>query len=253
MTWVVFWLPIAAIILFFLPSTSQENLAAEKKIPLVISLYSLAPIILWLMNQFREISYNSYGLWLNLSTILTLVVGCLLGVITLTAVFSCQLLWGWCQLQKQNFSQLPPILFSIFLIALVISAVEELIFRGFLLTELAQVNGIWLAAIASSVIFAVLHLVWEQRETIPQIPGLWLMGIVLVGARLVNHDNLGLAWGLHTGWVWAIACIDTAGLITYTGKVPEWVTGKYQKPLAGVTGITCLLITAIVLALGKGI
>ena len=93
----------------------------------------------------------------------------------------------------------------------------------------------------------MLHLVWEQKETIPQLPGLWLMGMVLVLARYVDKGNLGLAWGLHSGLVWAIATIDTAELITYTGKVPPWVTGMYGKPLAGLTGISFLLATGAVL------
>ncbi len=49
------------------------------------------------------------------------------------------------------------------------------------------------------------------------------------------------AWGLHSGLVWAIATIDTLELITYTEKVPEWITGKYKKPLAGLMGISFLL------------
>jgi membrane protease YdiL (CAAX protease family) len=96
-------------------------------------------------------------------------------------------------------------------------------------------------------IFAVLHLLWEQKETIPQLPGLWLMGMVLVLARLADDNNLGIAWGLHAGWVWAIATIDTAELITYTDKVSPWVTGINKKPLGGLTGIICVLSTGGVL------
>ena len=102
-------------------------------------------------------------------------------------------------------------------------------------------------------IFAVLHLVWEQTETLPQLPGLWLMGMVLVLARLADGHNLGIAWGLHAGWVWAIATIDTAGLITYTDKVSAWVTGINKKPLAGLTGIMCVSATGGVLLWVSGI
>jgi uncharacterized protein len=90
-------------------------------------------------------------------------------------------------------------------------------------------------------------LVWEQRETAPQLPGLWLMGMVLVLARFADRNNLGLAWGLHAGWIWAIATIDTAELITYTGKVSDWFTGKNKKPLAGLTGIICVLGTGMII------
>jgi membrane protease YdiL (CAAX protease family) len=132
-------------------------------------------------------------------------------------------------------------------VALFVGGIEELVFRGFIFTQLEQNYSIWLAAIISSLIFAVLHLVWEQTETLPQLPGLWLMGMVLVLARLADGHNLGIAWGLHAGWVWAIATIDTAGLITYTDKVSAWVTGINKKPLAGLTGIMCVSATGGVL------
>jgi hypothetical protein len=78
------------------------------------------------------------------------------------------------------------------------------------------------------------------------------MGMVLILARFTNGGSIGLAWGLHAGWVWAIACLDTAQLIEYTAKVPEWVTGKNRKPLAGVAGIACLALAGGVLLLSSG-
>jgi uncharacterized protein len=74
------------------------------------------------------------------------------------------------------------------------------------------------------------------------------MGMVLTIAFWVN-GNLGLAWGLHAGWIWAIATLDTAAAIVPTGKVSPWLTGLENKPLAGVTGILFLLGTASVLGL----
>jgi uncharacterized protein len=71
--------------------------------------------------------------------------------------------------------------------------------------------------------------------------------MVLVLARFADRGNLGIAWGLHAGWIWAIATLDTAELITYTGKVSEWVTGKNKKPLAGLAGIVCVLLAGAIL------
>jgi membrane protease YdiL (CAAX protease family) len=143
-------------------------------------------------------------------------------------------------------------LLPILLVALFVGGIEELVFRGFLFTELQKDYSVWVAALISSSIFALLHLVWEQRETTPQLPGLWFMGMVLVLARFVDGGSLGLAWGLHAGWVWAIATLDTAQLIDYTGKVSDWVTGKNKKPLAGVAGIVCLLFTVGIFWLFSG-
>ncbi|BAY31010.1 abortive infection protein [Nostoc carneum NIES-2107] len=245
--WVGCWLPIAAVIAMVLKWQPQKALQPEQKLPLLIPLYLLAPLIIWGMSSLGLRSLSDYGLVANISIFSSLLLGFGLGVMSLTIVFICQFWLGWCKWQESNFQLILPNLLPILLIALLVGAIEELVFRGFLFTELAREYPIWLAAIISSLIFALLHLVWEQRETIPQLPGLWLMGMVLVLARFADRGNLGIAWGLHAGWVWAIATIDTVGLITYTDKVSEWLTGKNKKPLAGLTGIVCVLVAGGIL------
>jgi uncharacterized protein len=122
--------------------------------------------------------------------------------------------------------------------------VEEVIFRGYIFITLLADNSFWLAAIASSMIFAGLHLIWERKQTLPQLPGLWLMGMVLVAARILTNDTLYLAIGLHGGWIWGLTCIDSANLLTY--KYPNhWFTGLNQQPLAGMAGILCLILTGL--------
>ncbi|HAJ62065.1 MAG TPA: CPBP family intramembrane metalloprotease domain-containing protein, partial [Cyanobacteria bacterium UBA8543] len=105
------------------------------------------------------------------------------------------------------------------------------------------------AAAISSVIFALLHLIWDRQDTLPQLPGLWLMGMVLVLARWVDDGSLGLAWGLHAGWICGLTCLDSAELISYTGKGPVWMIGFREQPLAGVAGLLCLLGVGAVLLL----
>lgn len=241
--WIVCWLPVAAISAILLNWQPPKPLQPEQKMPLLVSLYLLAPPILWGVSWFTNKSFFDYGLIGNLSTFGSLALGFCLGVVSLAIVFSGQFGLGWCSFEKTNFKLLLPILLPIFLIALLVGGIEELVFRGFLFTELAQDYPVWVAAAISSLIFALLHLVWEQRETAPQLPGLWLMGMVLVLARFADRNNLGLAWGLHAGWIWAIATLDTAELITYTGIVSDWFTGKNKKPLAGLAGIICVLGT----------
>ena len=135
----------------------------------------------------------------------------------------------------------------ILILSLGISFIEELVFRGYIINILNAEHSYWLAATISSIIFALLHLIWERKTTIPQLPGLWLMGMVLAGARLVDHGSLGLAWGLHSGWILGLSCIDSAKLITYNKQAQSWIIGIYQQPLAGIAGIFCMLATAIIL------
>jgi uncharacterized protein len=222
-------------------------LLPEQKLPLIVSLYLLAPSVLWGVIWLAKRSFADYGLSLNISMLGSLGLGFGLGLLSLGVMFAVQIWLGWCDLQRSNLKLLPSLLLPILLVALLVGGIEELVFRGFLLTELERIYPVWTAAIISSLIFAVLHLVWEQQETLPQLPGLWLMGMMLVLARFADRGSLGIAWGLHAGLVWAIALIDTAQLITYTGKVSDWLTGKNQKPLAGVAGVVCVLVTALIL------
>ncbi|MEH2257580.1 CPBP family intramembrane glutamic endopeptidase [Nostoc sp.] len=245
--WIVCWLPVATISAILLNWQPPKPLQPEQKMPLLVSLYLLAPLILWGVVWLTNKSFSDYGFVGNLSTLSSLALGFSLGVLSLAIVFGGQFWLGWCSFEKSNFKLLLPILLPIFLIALLVGGIEELVFRGFLFTELVQDYPVWVAAAISSLIFALLHLVWEQSKTVPQLPGLWLMGMVLVLARFATSGNLGLAWGLHAGWVWAIATIDTAELITYTGKVSDWFTGKNKKPLAGLAGIICVLGTGVII------
>ncbi len=252
MAWVCSWLPIGIILALTRFWQPDKPLEPEQKLPLLVSLYLLAPLIIWGAIEIENTSVSDYGLIGRISILSSLGVGFSLGIFSLGLIFICQWWLGFCSFNKSHIKQLPSIILPILLLGLLVGGIEELVFRGFLLTHLQQDYPLWVAAIISSSIFAFLHLIWEQTETIPQLPGLWLMGMVLVLARLVDGGNLGLAWGLHTGWVWAIACLDTTEVITYNGKISEWVTGKNNKPLAGVAGILCLLLTGGVLWLFSG-
>jgi membrane protease YdiL (CAAX protease family) len=244
--WIVCWLPIGLITAKVLHWKPNQPLQPEQKIALVISLYLLAPGILLLTNGLTNQSFAAYG-WIGENSILySLFLGFGWGVVSLAFVFGCQLYFGFCKLKLPNLESVPSTLLSIMPVALLVGAVEELVFRGFLFTQLEQIYSVWIAAIISGLIFALLHLVWERRETTPQLPGLWLMGMVLVLARFADNGSLGLAWGLHAGWVWSIASIDTLNLVDYTDDM-EWITGKNNKPLAGVAGISCMIITGTIL------
>ncbi|MCJ8281420.1 MAG: CPBP family glutamic-type intramembrane protease, partial [Rivularia sp. ALOHA_DT_140] len=240
LTWIISWLPIALILMQVLDWTPKQPLQEQQKIALLVPLYLLAPLILFLNNWLTNQSFTSYGWIANFSILYSLLLGFGLGVLSLVFIFGCQLYFGFCRLNLSNLKSVPSTLSSIMLVALLVGSVEELVFRGFLFAQLEKNYSVWIAAIISSLIFALLHLVWERRETIPQLPGLWLMGMVLVLARFADNGSLGLAWGLHAGWVWAIASIDTLNLINYTDNKFEWITGKNKKPLAGFAGIFCM-------------
>jgi len=248
--WAVCWSPAAVTCALALDWRPSRALTAEQKLSLLASLYLIAPLVLWGVNWLTGASFSDYGLSWN-SSILTVGAGIGGGVIGMIVLFGCQTALGWITWQPVIWQRLGLVLLTTLPLALWIGGTEELVFRGFILTQLQQDYQIWLAAAISSLIFALLHLVWEQRETLPQLPGLWLLAMVLVLARYIDSGSLGLAWGLHAGWIWAIASLDSAKIISYTGKASEWITGKAGKPLAGIVGILCLLATGAILWLSS--
>jgi uncharacterized protein len=252
--WIGIWLPIAVPLAISVKWKPFNPLEISQKLPLVFSLYLLAPLVLWALAWADGHSFSAYGLPWDISVLKSLGTGMGLGVVGLAILFGVETLLGWISWQKENWRLLGSALLPTLFLGLLISLIEELIFRGFLPIEIwnfvnqfAAGYGTFAAFVFSSLIFAVLHLVWEGRENIPQLPGLWLMGIVLYLACLADCGRLGLPWGLHAGWIWGMASLDSAQLIRYTGRAPQWVTGLGGKVLAGLMGFLFLMVTGVVL------
>ncbi len=250
-SWLVVWLPLAIVVALIIRRREKQLLATNQKLVLVGTLYLVSLIICWVTLQIERTSPGAYGWNWGISLWLEVVLGCLIGVVGIGILVAIELAGGWIEWQEKKVEGLGRIILPTLAIALLVSTVEELIFRGIFLNILQQDYPLWTAAAISSTIFALLHLVWEQKETTPQIPGLWLMGMVLVAARVANQGDLGLAIGLHTGWILAIATLDTAQLIKYPDPLNSWLVGRYDKPLAGLMGISLLLCTGLALQVIK--
>ena len=258
-TWIVAWLPAAIVVAIALKWHPPQPLG-NKKLPLLASLYLIVPFILWATTWIENTSFANWGWDWQPAVLISLVRGLGLGIISLFILFGLQLTAGWIELKKSenstdiggektiNFWALifnPASLLTL-LLGVWISATEELIFRGCLQNILQQDYSILTAATIASFIFAIAHLIWAAKETLPQLPGLWLMGMVLTLARIADNSSLGLAIGIHAAWIWGITTVDTAQAIKPTSTVPEWITGIAAKPLAGAAGILLLLATAAV-------
>ena len=127
--------------------------------------------------------------------------------------------------------------------AIAVGFAEELLFRGWLLEELRLNYGIWLAGGIATVIYAAVHQ-WG-----PQFFGLLLVGSILVRAKVLTGDRLGLSMGLHSGWVFAISFVNIASAFKTTGAVPDWITGIDGNPLAGMVGGVTLSLTLLAIEL----
>jgi hypothetical protein len=247
MCWVGVWIPIAIPIARAVEWKFPQPLEIRQKLPLVASLYLLAPIVLYGFSWIERRPFSIYGLDWNWNLGRSLLWGLGIGVVGIIVLFGIQTIAGWIHWQSENWGKLRSAIAPTLLLGLWIGGVEELVFRGVLFGQLSKEFDFWSAAIASSLIFAVLHLIWEGTENIPQLPGLSLMGVVLCLAFSVNHSSIGLAWGLHAGWIWLMASLDTATLVSYPSSAPDWLVGLGEKPLAGLLGLLFLLGTGLLL------
>ncbi len=244
--WLTLWLPIAFPLAKIVKWYPWQPFSVQQKLVLVSSLYLIAPLIIWFLANKKGLSLGAYGLNWSLDSLTSLSKGFLLGISGLLAVFLLEFALKLMEFKWEKLTKFWSVGIPVLFLGLFISVVEELIFRGFFLTELNQNINIWISAVISSVIFAILHLIWEQKQTLPQIPGLFFMGIVLVIARLFNDGNLSLAIGLHSSWIFGLTCLDSLGLIVYKDNAPDWFIGINKQPLAGVSGLICLLITGLI-------
>lgn len=245
--WVWMWLPLAVSLAIAVNWQFPRIPTPQQKLPLMISLYLLAPLLLWGVSRLENQPFSSYGLALTTKAGLSILLGLGISLIGLALVFALETLYGWVVWQSEKKQALLACLGPLLLLALLVSGVEELVFRGFLVNQFLHIHSPWVAAIGASLLFALLHGIWDGPSVVPQLPGLWLLGMVLVLARLTNDGSLGLAIGLHGGWVWGLTSLDVSQMLHYSEHRPLWLTGLNGQPLAGVLGIALLLATASVI------
>lgn len=252
LVWILAWLPIALPTAYFVHWRPFQPLQISQKLALIASLYVLGPGLIWLIARDQGGSLADYGLVWDGALFRTIAIGLAIALGGIGLLYLSQ--WQWVLWPPPAPKILPTygekllhwLLFPA-LIGLWIGGTEELIFRGFILTEWQQDLGRMMAAIVTSLLFALGHLVWTPRAAFPQLPGLWLMGMVLAVACWLTDGSIGLAWGLHAGWVWGLTSLDMAQAIHYRETVPAWFIGYDRHPLAGAIGWLLLFATLGVL------
>jgi len=250
--WLVLWLPLAVSLANQVGWHFGQDATPHQKLALVIPLYLLSPlaIAVWLWLEPTSLGqYGLVGVWPMLKSSFW---GWGLGLGGLALTFALESWGGYCHWHYRQLGSGLSVILPITLLASGISLIEELLFRGVFFTQLQQDFSLLGAALLTSLLFAGLHLIWEQTLTWPQLPGLGMLSLVLVLARLVDGGNLGLAWGLHSAWIFGLTLLDTTGSLTYPNLNGNSLVGKYNQPLAGVGGLCCLGLTALVL-LAQGV
>jgi len=142
----------------------------------------------------------------------------------------------------------------------VAGAAEELIFRGYILQALAEGSRRWIAAVLTSLPFAVVHLD-NPDVSVVGIVNILLVGLVLAvlyfqTLRLWLPIGFHLSWNWAHGWLWGF---DVSGIelehqvFVATPRGPELLTGGgfglegSIVTTALIVGVGCWLLTKKVL------
>ncbi|UIE37162.1 CPBP family intramembrane glutamic endopeptidase [Leptodesmis sichuanensis] len=240
---VALWLPIA------LPA---YLLIRDRNLVSILTLLVLYAEFLWLVQQWGRVVHqdsrilNHYGLEWSRRNGMELLAGFAIAVFSVLLLMGLQTILGWVT-WKAAAPNLARIILEGLLVSLALGFAEELLFRGWILDELQRDYIPTVALWGNAIIFAALHL------RLLTLPALVLLGVALVWAKRSRgewqlgrrRDRLGLPIGLHAGLVWSNYILEVGQLITYTGRVPTWVTGIDRNPLQGLVGIVLLGFLAI--------
>ena len=250
--WIGAWLLLARPLLKKFQWHPFRATAPEQKLLLLMPLYLLAPAVIWGANQLLDQRWQTQGVNLGLTSLPPFAIGWGIAISGLGLLLWFKksiglVTWGTTPSPDESTAGIGPKLLAILgllVLGLWIGGIEELVFRGWLQTQLAITFAPWLAATLGSLVFAGAHLVWDGRAGLWQQPGLFLLGWVLVIARWATGGDLALAWGLHAGWVWALACLGEFVQPQPVAAKPIWLTGRSAQPLTDVLDLGLMVITA---------
>lgn len=223
-------------------------------------------VMLWIVARYVDRrAPTDYGLRIDSLWWADFAFGLVLGAGLQTGIALVGLLAGW-YLVDGTFVADGSFLSTLFLVlALFVSVgvVEELLARGWLLTNLAEglrVVGeraaVGLAVLVSSGLFGVAHLANPGASavsaTIISLAGVFLaLGYVLTG-------ELGIPIGIHVTWNffqgpvfgWRVSGIEMPGAVIALEPVgPEWATGGGFGPEAGLLGLVAILFGLVAIVL----
>lgn len=241
----ILWVPWASIIYGFGYWSGQSELASTIAL---ISLYVCFVAHAWFWGRWGHAwpkPFRSYGFVFGWRFVYDIVFALVFGLGLIATLFGAEVLLAWASLHPKP---LMAIVLEGFVVGLGVGFAEELLFRGWLLTELQISLSRPYAIFWSSVIFAIAHFIKPPSEilrTSPQFLGLLLLGLILGSVRYFSitrrsFTSLGLPIGLHAGLLWGYYIVDVGDLVRPSGHVSEWVTGIHGNPLSGALGVAIL-------------
>ena len=233
-------------------------LSFSKSSPLVIVIIAAAaiPAVYIARRWIDKKSLTSLGLQPGRRSAVDVVFGFLLSGIMAGAVFSAMLAFGYIgnvQVVAISWS-LAGVLAGSLLIMSLVGFWEELVFRGYILQNMAEGMEMKIAVLLSCVFYGLVH------SANPNASFLSTAIIVLFGyLRIYGYVSTGQLWlsiGMHTGWnffqatVFGFAAsghVEDRTIITHDFMAADWLSGGDFGPEASVLTIPVVLIALVVM------
>jgi membrane protease YdiL (CAAX protease family) len=203
--------------------------------------------------------FRDFGFRFDRSWWLDLGFGLALGAALMTGIFLVELLAGWVTVQELFYVARPGFAFWPwfawgFATFLAVGVYEELLFRGYLITNLAEgltwfqridaTRAIGLATLATSVFFGVAH-AGNPNATLASTVGIVLAALMLAAGYVLTGE-LAIPIGVHTTWnffqgtVYGFPVSGTSNgvsLVAVDQSGPAILTGGTFGPEAGLLGV----------------
>ena len=236
-------------------------LPPSRIIPDVIYRFSLLGAALgagYLCAWFIEgLPWRSLGLTLHAGWLRDLVIGCVVGFISLAIAVGIAAAGNGLKFSINDASLLAMgrSLLVCVIWLFVAALAEEAIFRGYPLQTFTRAQHIWFGVVSTSVAFGAVHL------SNPNVIGLGFVNTVLAGVWFavgyLRTRSLWLPLGLHWAWNWALGWffgVPVSGsplvsgtLLKATDIGPAWLTGGDYGIEGGIAGTVAIIASTVFL------
>lgn len=215
-----------------------------------------AIVIGWLCGKWLEkLPFRALGASFSPPWLRNFVLGIVAGALTLSFAVLVAFVFGGERFELNLANGWTPVLQSLavsFAVFAAAAAMEEALFRGYILQTFARSNLAWLAILLTSVFFGLVHADNPNAGVISTLNTV-LAGIWFSVAYLKTRD-LWFVWGLHLMWNWmqgSFFGIEVSGLTDITKNPllreidsgPTWLTGTTYGIEGGIACTVALIVS----------
>lgn len=208
------------------------------------------------------------GLRVDRAFLIDLGFGFLLGTVLMSAILGVEVASGWASvsLAPERVDGVPPMVswLVVFVVFVGVAIVEELMSRGYHLTNIAEgLQGKWLspplavlgATMLSSVAFGAAHA--ANPHASPVSTGNIMLAGIMLALGYITTGKLAISLGLHLSWNFFqnFYGMEVSGqsrflfgaLLRREVHGPEWITGGAFGPEAGMTGLVAIVAASFLI------